>query len=145
NRADAGRIGTSDAMTVVLLQLLLEAGYRPDNLILLEHGSEDVLPAVTRRPDLRWQGAVVNFGRSGRDSFVAALDQATAILNVPFLKTHRLAATTGCLKNLSHGLIRHPARFHGGGCDPAIAEIVASSPLKAKVKLHIVNGLRAVI
>ena len=94
--------------------------------------------------DLRWQGTEVEFGASGKDSFSAALDQATATINVPFLKTHHLAPMTCCLKNLSHGLIRHPARFHENGCDPAIAEIVASPQIKGKLRLHIVNAVRVV-
>jgi hypothetical protein len=49
---------------------------------------------------------------------------------------------TGCLKNLSHGLIRHPSRFHDRGCDPAIGEINAASDLRDRVKLNIINGLR---
>ena len=92
----------------------------------------------------RWQNALVNFGVSGSDSFIAALDEATAIINVPFIKTHHLTTLTGCLKNLSHGLIRHPARFHAGGCDPAIAEIAASPAIKDKLRLNIMNGIRCV-
>lgn len=142
NQSAANRIGTCDAMAAVLIELLIQAGFSPDRLIVLEAGGEIDRTFKTKKPDLRWQGRMVDFGRSGRDSFTAALDQATAIINVPFLKTHHLATMTGCLKNLSHGLIRRPARFHSGGCDPAIAEIVASPDIRDKLKLNIVNGLR---
>src|SRR6185369_5735245 len=86
----------------------------------------------------------VDFG-CGTESFVAALDRVTAMINVPFYKTHHLAGMTGCLKNLSHGLIRRPSRFHANGCDPAIGRIAASAPVRRRMRLHIVNALRIVV
>lgn len=144
NESASRAIGTTNAMTIVLVELLVNAGYNPEKLIILEGGTEGDQVARTRRPDVRWQGKTVRFGRSGEDNFIAALDEATAIINVPFLKTHHLATMTSCLKNLSHGLIRHPSRFHGNGCDPAIAEICSSANIRSKHKLNIVNGLRLV-
>jgi hypothetical protein len=144
NRSGASTLGTTGLVAPVLVRSLAAAGWGYEQIILLE--VEDVLPEVKRtgRPDLRWQDAVVDFGASGRDSFLAALDQATALINVAFLKTHHLATISGCLKNLSHGLIRHPARFHAHGCDPAIAEIVASDPIRTKLKLNVVNAIRVI-
>jgi len=110
--------------------------------MVLEAEPSRAITRGTLPPDLRWQGRDVEFGTCGKDVFLAALDQATAIINVPFVKTHHLAIMTCCLKNLSHGLIRHPARFHGGGCDPAIAEIVNAPPLRTKLRLNIVNAMR---
>lgn len=144
NKSASAKLGTSDAMSTVLIDLFVRAGYSPEKFIILEGGNLGEYSGKTAKPDMRWQGKHVDFGRSGKDQFIAALDQATAIVNVPFLKTHHLATMTGCLKNLSHGLIRHPARFHGNGCDPAIGEIVSSNPIREKLKLNIVNGLRSV-
>lgn len=145
NQSGAERIGTTPPLARELVLSLQAAGWSPEKIVVLEVGGDDLrLVRQTRSPDLRWQGEEVHFGDSGRDSFVAALDQATAIINVPFLKTHHLATMTGCLKNLSHGLIRHPARFHGNGCDPAIAEIVASRPIHDRLRLNILNALQVV-
>ncbi|MFQ5501361.1 MAG: DUF362 domain-containing protein [Phycisphaerae bacterium] len=144
NRSAARAIGTTAAVAHTLVDSLVAVGWNSERLMLLESGLGSTRPHKTLAPDYRWQGEEVVFGRSGKDSFMAALDQATAIINVPFLKTHHLATMTCCLKNLSHGLIRHPARFHANGCDPAIGEISASSPIRDKLKLNIVNGLRVV-
>jgi hypothetical protein len=144
NRSASAGIGTTPAMVTELLKSLTSAGWGLDRITVLEAGSGIPLVRKTRPADTRWQGREVAFGRSGRDSFIAALDEATAIVNVPFLKTHHLATMTGCLKNLSHGLIRHPMRFHANGCDPAIGEIVASEPIRSKLRLNIVNALRTV-
>lgn len=144
NQAGAVLLGTSEAMAAELVQSLTAAGWAPEQLILLEVDRSPSALRKTRLGDTRWQGAEVRFATCGQDAFIAALDQATAIVNVPFLKTHHLATMTGCLKNLSHGLIRHPSRFHGGGCDPAIGEIVASDPIRSKLRLNITNALRVV-
>ena len=142
NQSGARNIGTTPPMAAELVDSLMKAGWSPEQLILLEESEGLHRFFKTRPSDHRWQEKAVDFGQCGRDSFIAALDQATAIINVPFLKTHHLATMTCCLKNLSHGLIRHPARFHANGCDPAIGEIVASAPISTKLKLNIVNGLR---
>jgi hypothetical protein len=137
-------IGTTPLLAAILVESLTSAGWAPEKIAILE--ADTAVPELrsTRRADTRWQGAIVEFGASGKDSFIAALDQATAVINIPFLKTHHLAKMTGSLKNLSHGLIRHPAKFHANGCDPAIGEIVASEDIKAKLRLNIVNALRVV-
>lgn len=145
NQSGAEHIGTTPPLARELVVSLQSAGWSPEQIIVLEVGGADLrLIRQTRPADLRWQGEEVHFGACGRDSFLAALDQATAVINVPFLKTHHLATMTGCLKNLSHGLIRHPARFHANGCDPAIAEIVASRPIQDRLRLNILNALQVV-
>lgn len=146
NRSAAEQLNTTPPMATLILESLMQAGWAPEQLIVLE-ARGDQMPVLhkTRDADLRWQGEEVNFGSCGSDSFIAALDQATAIINVPFLKTHHLATMTSCLKNLSHGLIRRPAKFHGGGCNPAIAQIVAAPHIRNKLRLNVVNALRIVM
>lgn len=142
NQSMAGLIGTTPAMAETLVASLKRAGFDPSRIVLLEVEPSVRSKTGTRMPDHRWQGKVIEFGASGSDCFRADVDWATAIINVPFLKTHHRAVMTGCLKNLSHGLIRHPARFHANGCAPAIAEINASADLHSRLKLNIINGLR---
>jgi hypothetical protein len=95
------------------------------------------------RPASGWNRKPTDFG-SGSDQLAAILDQVTAVINVPFLKTHNIAGVTCCLKNLSHGLIKHPARFHGSHCSPFIADIVALPQIRKKLRLNLVNALRVV-
>jgi uncharacterized protein (DUF362 family) len=87
--------------------------------------------------------AEVDFG-SGRDRLSSLLQQVTALVNVPFLKTHNIAGITCGLKNLSHALVKHPARFHGNRCSPFIGDIVALPQIRDKLKLTVVNALRVV-
>ncbi len=142
NQSAAALIGTNPSMARVLIQSLLAADFRPERITLLEVDQVVSDEFKLRRPDHRWQGQAATFGDVGEDVFRADLDWATAVINVPFLKTHHMAVMTGCLKNLSHGLIRRPARFHGKRCSPAIAAINAHEALAGKLKLNITNGLR---
>lgn len=144
NQAGAISLGTSVLLASTLVDSLTSAGWAPEQITLLEVDRTAAELRATRAPDTRWQDRIVDFGTSGKDSLTAALDKATAIINVPFLKTHHLTTTTCSLKNLSHGLIRHPARFHADGCDPAIAEIVASEPIRSKLRLNIVNAMKVI-
>lgn len=145
NGSCADKLGTSEAMAVQIAESLTGAGFSPRQVMLLEAPPDESAALRSfRKSDLRWQGRVVRFGVSGADQFIAALNEATAIINVPFLKTHQLATMSGCLKNLSHGLIRRPARFHADGCNPAIGEIVATSEIRNKLRLNVVNAVRVV-
>lgn len=143
NEVAARTLGTTMPLLRVLMESLASAGFGPERIVVI--GVEDSQRRMwkTRPADMRFSGEEVDFG-CGSDQFLAALTDVTAIINVPFLKTHHLATMTGCLKNLSHGLIRHPSRFHGGGCNPAIARINAATPLRSKVRLHLVNALRVI-
>ena len=81
---------------------------------------------------------------SGSDQFAAVLKQISVLIDVPFLKTHNIAGLTGALKNLSHGLVKHPARYHGNKCSPYIGDIVAAEPVRTRLRLCLVDALRVV-
>jgi len=143
NSVGAEEIGTTATLAELLLVSLEEAGWSRDRIILL-----DVKESLRERlgvavPSAGWAEEEVDFG-SGRDRLSKALDEIDALINVPFLKTHHIAGFTCGLKNLSHGLIKHPARFHDQNCTPYIADIVALPALRSKLKLTLVDSLRVV-
>ncbi len=144
NRSAATALGTTLPMAEVLIQSLVDAGFAPSQLVPLEVPEAIYQETGTTRPDLTWAAKETDFG-SGQDNLAGVLDQVTAIVNVPFLKTHNIAGLTCCLKNLSHALVKHPARFHGNHCSPYIADIVALPAIRNKLRIHIVNSLRVVI
>ena len=143
NRSAAEELATTDATLRVLVKSLQKAGFDPARMVGVE-----VSPAARREtgiqaPDATWSSTEYDFG-SGKDRLADWLDQVTAIINVPFLKTHNIAGMTGCLKNLSHALVKHPAQYHANGCSPYIGDIVALPPIQKKLRLNLVNALRAV-
>lgn len=143
NHSGAGAIGTNEIFGRVLFKSLLDAGFRPEQLVVMELPPR-VLEQQTLAQVPGWTSRVFDFG-SGKDALAAVVDQVTAIINIPFLKTHNIAGMSGCLKNISHAFVRHPARFHRNGCDPYVADIVGLPVIRDKLRLHLVNALRIVV
>ena len=143
NRSGSEILGTSSSFAEALLGCLKKADIALDRIVLVEApdglsgriACREAIPGYDREP--------TSFG-SGTDELAAVVSQVTAIINVPFLKTHNLAGMTCALKNLSHGLIKHPARFHANGCSPFIGDIVAMPQIQRKLKLNLVNALRII-
>src|SRR5262249_37317120 len=52
---------------------------------------------------------------------------------------------SGACINLSHGIARHPARMHAGGCSPYVGDMVGSPNVSSRIKLNIVSALRCVL
>jgi hypothetical protein len=143
NRVAQRAINSTEALAGVLIGSLKKAGFDPTRLVIFEAPDSVYKTFGCPVPDAAYGEQVVDF-RCGSDVFLSALEPVTALINVPFLKTHHLAVMTACLKNLSHGLIRRPSQFHDNGCDPAIARIVDSPPVRSRIRLNIVNALRVV-
>ena len=69
----------------------------------------------------------------------------TAIINVPVMKDHPITGVTLCLKNITFGSVNNAPRFHPDPFygDPMIAEVYSHPMLKGKVRLHVLDCLRA--
>ncbi len=81
---------------------------------------------------------------SGRTQYATPLLEATAVIGVPLLKDHSLCGFTGALKNMTHGSIRNPEDFHRHLCSPQIAELYAHDAIRSRVRLHVMDGFKAV-
>lgn len=143
NRSGQDALGTTPAVADVLVASLIQAGWSPQRIVCIEAPSE-VSSRLGTTPAIEGFSAVETDFGSGTDRLAAVLDQITAIINVPFLKTHNIATLTCALKNLSHGLIKHPARYHRNGCSPYITDIVALPAIRTKLRLCVVDALRVV-
>jgi hypothetical protein len=76
---------------------------------------------------------------------VVVSKQATKVINVAALKDHASAGITMALKNMSHGFVNNVCRTHidagSNWCATFIPAIVAMPMIRAKVVLHIGDGL----
>jgi hypothetical protein len=143
NQVGARTIGTTDAFAAALVENLVEAGYAADTITLAEAPAHVSRSLGTRSAEEAW-GAPIGIG-SETDDLAKYVCDADAIINVPFLKTHQIAGMSGALKNLSHGIIQHPARFHANGCSPYVGQIVGAEMVSSRLKISIVNALRTVV
>jgi uncharacterized protein (DUF362 family) len=71
----------------------------------------------------------------------------TKIINVPNLKEHQASGVTGCLKNIAYGNYSNVARSHRSEVTNTltfIGTLAAAEPVRSKVVLNIMDGLRGV-
>lgn len=143
NRSGQFVIGTTPAVAGALIESLIVSGFGPERIVCLEAPAGVAERFGCRPASTGYASVETDFG-SGADQLVRALDDITALINIPFLKEHNIAGLSCALKNLSHGLVKHPARFHDHGCSPYIADIVALPAIRGKLRLNLVDGLRVV-
>jgi uncharacterized protein (DUF362 family) len=67
-------------------------------------------------------------------------DFVTASVSLAILKDHGLAGVTAGMKNY-FGAIHNPNKYHDSRCNPFVAEVFDSPPVKAKHRLSILDGL----
>ncbi len=143
NRSGQQVIGTTEAMAEAVVTSLVESGWRSDQIICIEAPKGVADRLETARPLAGYDSTPSHFA-SGTDQLALVLSQVTALIDIPYLKTHHIAGLTCAMKNLSHGLIKHPARFHKNGCAPYIADIVGLPQIRDKLRLCLVDALRVV-
>jgi hypothetical protein len=143
NSVGAAVIATTDALAQLLFDALLDAGYEPGQIMLIEAGEYAAQQLRAADPPRGWGEPLILDGRE--EPLAKYLLAADAVINIPFLKTHVIAGMSGCMKNISHAVVRHPARYHGNGCAPHVGLIVGSQPVSSRLRLNIVNALRVVV
>ena len=143
NSVGARALKISEALARLLVERIGTAGYDPKRIMLVEAPGFLREELGTERVAVGWGSEIEVGGRP--EQLARYLLDADAIINVPFLKTHQIAGMSGCLKNLSHALIRHPARYHAHGCSPYVGQVVGSEEVSSKLKLNVVNAVRVVV
>ena len=143
NHVGAEVLRTNPPLAERIITSLGEAGYADEDVTLVEAGTQVRMELGVCAPEPGWGGAVP-VGRSSTE-LANYLYAADAIINVSLLKTHEIAGMSGAMKNISHGVIRHPARFHDNACSPYVGQLIGHPEISRRLRLNIVNGLRAVL
>jgi hypothetical protein len=143
NSVGARVVGTNEALARALVTSLIDAGYQPREMSLIEVPKGVAREFGTKPVREGWAGTVAV--GDARDEVAQYLSDAEAVINVPLLKTHQIAGMSGALKNISHAVVRHPARYHADGCSPFVPQIFANKEISGKIRLNLTNALRVVI
>ena len=133
--------GTAQPFARMIVESLLDSGWSAEQIVLVDAPSEIERQFGTRSRRIGWSATATDFG-SGRDRLAAFLEQVTAIVNIPYLKNDNIMGLSGCLKNITYRLVKHPARLHSNGCSPFLADILALPEVSGKLRLNIMNALR---
>jgi hypothetical protein len=143
NRVGADVLATNGAFARALVETLARAGYAPRQCTLIEVPDGIVEGLDAHQPDHGW-GPAIRVGDND-EPLAQYLYDCDALIDVPLLKTHQIAGMSGALKNLSHALVRHPARYHANHCSPYVHQVVGHPAISSRLKLTIVNALRTVV
>jgi len=144
NRSGAENLIITDPMLEALLGSMAEAGIGPERIMLLDVSVRQQRLSRTVVPVLGHEDKPVTIlGQT--EHLVKALAWADCLINVPFVKDHHLAGVTCAMKNLSHGLIKTPARWHNDRCRDAVPHLFALPAIRGKLRLTLCNALRIVV
>ncbi len=140
-RVGGSALGTNQALAAALLDSLYQAGFKPENFLIV--GLDDLPRQAqgTRPWRYGWQEEAVDFGADS-DHLPRWLDEVTAIINIPSIMDDNVINLRCCLANLSFPLLKSPARLYLNQGDPFICEVYNLPQIRDKVRLHIANGLR---
>jgi len=143
NQSGQRIIGTTDATAEAIVGSLVDAGWPASKIVCIEIPTTTADRLGVTQPVPGFDRTPTRFG-SGEDALASFLHQVTALISVPFLKTHNICTLTCALKNISHAVVKHPARFHDNECSPFIPDIVSIPAIRDRLRLAIVDALRVV-
>lgn len=138
-----------------LVEGLLSAGWKARDLIVFERSERELRGAgfePQRSGTVRFLGndspgmgyeRYPTLHKSIGSCFSRILTrEVDALINFGVLKDHNLSGVSVGLKNL-FGLIHNPNKYHENNCDPFVAHVAESSPVKGKLRLTLCDGLVA--
>jgi len=145
-------LSSTPELVFAVTDALLEIGIPEKNIIIWERSDRELLRAGFR---LNRSGKGIRIMGTERDyepqlrimgSMGSCLSrlftESTALINIGVVKDHNLAGATIGMKNL-FGIIHNPNKYHFNNCDPYVAELSASKPVRKRLRLIIADALWA--
>jgi len=136
----------------VLVDRLAAAGVKKENIVFFERETRSLKKAGYKTnidgPGPRFYGNNEH-GYSDRESvsgkfkgkFCKTLENSTALINLPLLKTHSLSGISVAMKN-HYGSFDKPNLYHANSCDPFIADLNMADEIRKKHRLVICDAMR---
>jgi len=136
-----------------LVDWLVEGGVRPEKIILFERSSRELERAgfdISRGGDgPRCYGIDNDYDRTPTVSgdigscFAGLVSTTcTALVSFGVVKDHDLAGVSASLKNW-YGVIHNPNKYHDNQCDPYVADVARHPFIRGKLRLTVLDGVRA--
>ncbi len=134
---------TNTAIAEELLRLFYYAGHNPKKMIFIDAKPFDPTLPKTKSFSFGW-GEIRDF-HSGKDRFTKVLYEIDAIVNVGTIMADPIGIINGCMKNVTFGFIKHPAKYYKNGYLPYIVDIYNLPEIKNKVRINILNGIKVLL
>ncbi|MCX8044223.1 MAG: DUF362 domain-containing protein [Desulfobacterota bacterium] len=145
-------IATHQTLVAIVARQLIAVGVPEKNIIIWDRLTAELERAgytISRSntgircfgTDTEYEPQIETAGSVGT-CFSRIITQCDALINIPVLKDHDLSGVSLGLKNF-YGAIHNPNKYHDNGCDPFIADLNTHPYIKQKLRLTIIDGLRA--
>ncbi len=146
---------TPVALAEAVSQLLVEAGFDENDLVIWERTNRELVQAGytlnAASTGLRCLGTDAN-GVGYSRGFYSSGDVSSLVtrvltdivdfnVNLSVLKDHSVAGLSAGLKNM-YGAIHNPNKYHDNNCDPFCAHISNLEPIRKKNRLTILDAVR---
>jgi uncharacterized protein (DUF362 family) len=154
NTIGGREMSTRPELSLSLAQVFIENGHPGKNIIIWDRTNRELREAGYRLSDSPAGLKVLATDTSGAGyeseifshRSIASLFStiqtrfATASVSLAILKDHGLAGVTAGMKNY-FGAIHNPNKYHDSRCDPFIAELFESKPVRDKHKFSLLDAL----
>ena len=149
------KVATSPEVVYAVFNLFRDAGFKDKNFLIWDRSNRELKEAGfslnSASPGLKCYGTdsrgvgydsdFITHRDVGSLLSTIMTDRTSLQLNMPILKDHTLAGVTCALKNF-FGAIHNPNKYHGGGCDPFVADLNFIPEIRKPQKLIIADALR---
>ncbi|MCX7973547.1 MAG: DUF362 domain-containing protein [Candidatus Aminicenantes bacterium] len=154
NTIAGARLTTSPELALALTTVLNRGGIPERNMVIWDRTNRELkeagYPLLTSRDKLKifgtdtsgagYESEPYSFRNIGSLFSTILTNFVTASISLAVLKDHGLAGLTAGMKNY-FGAIHNPNKYHDNHCNPYLAELCASPPIKSKHRLTILDAL----
>lgn len=148
------RLSTQPKTALTAAETLHAAGVRRQDIFIWDRTNRELRGAGYKLnqsgPDFRVMGTDTK-GIGYKDDLTAHRSMGSRLskiqsdlidlsLSLAILKDHGLAGITGGMKNY-FGAVHNPNKYHDNNCNPFVADVFDSPPIKSKHRLTIIDAL----
>jgi uncharacterized protein (DUF362 family) len=149
------RLTTPPEVALPLARLLARAGLRERNIVIWDRTNRELKDAGYRlnaageafrvmgtdTAGLGYAQEPLEYRSIGSRFSAIQTDGVTASISLAVLKDHGLAGVTAGMKNY-FGAIHNPNKYHDTHCDPFVADLFDSPPIRSRHRLSILDALQ---
>jgi uncharacterized protein (DUF362 family) len=154
NTIGGRKISTRPEVALSLADLLVKSGLHERNIIIWDRTNRELKDAGYRLASpsnglkvfgtdmdgAGYETELVSHLNIGSLFSTIQTNFVTASVSLAILKDHGLAGVTAGMKNY-FGSIHNPNKYHDSHCNPYVAELFDTDPIKRKHKLSVLDGL----
>ncbi len=154
NTIGGKKISTAPETSLALAKLITENGLAENNVIIWDRTNRELKDAGyslnmnqkgikvfgTDSKSVDYNRNLISFLSIGSLFSSIQADTITASVSLAVLKDHGLAGVTASMKNY-FGAIHNPNKYHDNHCNPFVAELFASPPIRNKHRISILDAL----